>query len=79
MNKNYDSLTQHSQHQDKWQKWRKDVLRHTHHDPGDVSPDEKRESNMKERKSEMFVFFFAEQVFLESNNGCNIFQVFFFF
>ena len=30
MNKNYDSLAQHSQHQDKWQKWRKYVLRHTH-------------------------------------------------
>ena len=28
MNKNLDSLTQLSQHQEKWQKWRKYVLRH---------------------------------------------------
>ena len=28
MKKNYDSRACVSQHQDKWQKWRKDVLRH---------------------------------------------------
>ena len=63
MNRNYDSLTQHSQHQDKWQKWRKDVLRHTHHDHTDVSPDEKRESNIKERKSVISIFLLADLVF----------------
>ena len=29
MRRNYDSLTCVSQHQDKWLKWRKDLLRHT--------------------------------------------------